>query len=547
MMRGAVQPLALDALGGTALFRATMAGRPEATSLYRRDPWSATDLASAAAEAAAHARHRDAVADVLAEQNRAWGADAHALALVERLRDPASVAVVTGQQLGLFAGPLYTVYKAMAAVRWAARIAAETGRPAVPVFWLADEDHDFAEIRGATFSDGATVGRAAYDDGRPPGDNRGPVGRLVLDGAATAGALADLERLLPAGPHRAEALALAREAYAPGRTMRDAFVQVLRALAPGLVLISADDARLKRLAAPLFTREVERYAETLAALDARSADLRARGFHVQVEPTPVNLFWIADDGRRLPIDPDPADADAFVLRGTTERFARADFLARIAAQPERVSPNVVLRPVQQDTLLPTAAYIAGPGEAAYFAQLAPVYDLFGVPMPAILPRLSATLVEPGVAKVLDRYGLAVPDLRGDLHPLWRRLAADAAGLDLDAPFDAAAARARALLDDLRAPVTATDASLDAALGAAGAAVEKALARLRTQTVRVQKRRHADVHDRLARAQAALYPGGALQERALSPLQVMARHGAAFLPDLLGTLDLDAPVHHIVRV
>ena len=525
-----VTPVPHDEIGASALFRSVLAGG-DALGFYRWNPWSADDRAQAARVAAESARHREAVADVLAEQNRGWGAGPAVLDLVETLRRPESVAVVTGQQLGLFAGPLYTIYKARTAVRLAARLEAETGRAAVPVFWLADEDHDWGEIHRATFADRGTVRHATYDDGLPPDADRGPVGRVVLDPAATARALAELADALPAGPHRAEALALVRDAYAPGRTMRDAFARLLRALVPDVVLMSADDARLKRLVAPLLAQEVERWPETLAVLEERSDALVAAGFHAQITPTPGNLFWMGEGSRR-PLDPQES---GFTLRGTAETRTTADLLRRLDDAPETLSPNVVLRPLVQDTLLPTAAYVAGPGEAAYFAQLGPVYSLFGVPMPVIEPRLSLTVVEPSVAKVLDRYGLGVADLGGDLAALLRRLALAASDLDLEPAFAQARAEALGALASLEPLALQASPSLDGAVGAARALIEQALDRLETKTVRVEKQTHDDVRRRLERAQAALWPEGHLQERALGPLGVVARHGVAALTDLVEAL------------
>ena len=547
-------------MGATALFQAYTGGDEAALQFYRWNPWSATDRAEAARVAAESAGHRDAVADVLAEQNAAWGASPEVLDLVDALRDERSVAVVTGQQLGLFAGPLYTVYKARTAVRLANRLADETGRPAVPVFWLADEDHDFAEIRRAAFADGPDVRFVTYrpDAGgvaRPDRDNAVPVGRIVLGEAEVADALDALDAALPAGPHRDEAVRLAREAYVAGRTMRDAFARLLRALVPDVVLMSADDARLKRLAAPVIRTELETWSRTYADLEARSGALEAAGFHAQVAPSPVNLFWMEDAGppdagggagRRLALDPagsPSGGADVFEVRATGETLRLE---ALLDAAPGRFSPNVVLRPLVQDVLLPTAAYVAGPGEAAYFAQLGPVYERFGVPMPVIEPRLSLTVVEPGVAKVLDRYDLDLSDLSGDLAALWRRLALAESDHDLDAVFAEARRTVGSALDRLDGVAATVDASLGGAAGAARAAVRKALDRLETKTVRVEKRHHQTVRERLERAQAALWPGGALQERALGPLGLVARHGVGALTDIAEAAPLDASAHHVVR-
>ena len=529
-------------VGATALYRGLLAGDATVGDAYRWSPWNPADRAAAAQVAAASARHRDAVADVLLEQNRGWGAPPEILALVETLRQPDSVAVVTGQQLGVFAGPLYTIWKARSAVRLAARLARETGRPAVPVFWLADEDHDFDEIHRASFADRGMVRHAAYSDGRAPAADRGPVGRLVLDGDATRRALAELEAALPEAPHRALALQLAREAYLPGRTMRDAFALLLRALVPDVVLISADDSRLKRLVAPLVRQELEQWPETLAALESQSARLVAAGYHAQVTPTPVNLF-VMGEGHRRPLD--PADG-GLAVRGTDQTLRPADLLRQLEAAPESFSPNVVLRPLVQDTLLPTAAYVAGPGEAAYFAQLRPVYEQFGVPMPVIEPRLSLTVVEPGIGKVLDRYGLGVAEVGGDLAALWRRLALAASDLDLEPAFAEARRQAHAVVDGLAPLAHAASPSLDGAVGAARASIRKALDRLETQAVRVEKQTHDDVRRRLERARAALWPEGHLQERALGPLGLVARHGLDALAALAEAVPLDARRHYLVR-
>ena len=522
------------ALGASRLFERYVARDPDTLALYAHD-WA--ELGSAADAAAGRELPRDAVADVLAEQNRRWDGSEAVLAQTERLRDARAVAVVTGQQLGLFAGPLYTVYKAVSAVRFAERVEAETGRPAVPVFWLAGEDHDTAEVESALFTEGAELRRVRY-----PMPSPRPVGRIVLGEAEARATLDALAAALPAGPHRDAALGLAADAYRAGRTMRDAFAVLLRALVPDVVLMSVDDARFKALAAPVLEGEAAGWRATHDALRARGARLAELGLHEQVAPTPLNLFTLADDAR-LALDPD--GAGGAVTRDGAHRFG--DLAAAVRAEPAAFSPNVVLRPVVQDALLPTAAYVAGPGEAAYFAQLGPVYARFGVPMPAVVPRLSLTLVEPSVAKVLDRYGLGVPDLRGDRAALWRRLALKASDLDLEGAFAAIRARADGLLAPAEPLAAALSPSLPPAVGAAARKVAKAIDRLETTLVREEKRRHDDVRARLDRAAAALWPGGALQERALSPLQVVAQHGAGALGELVRSVPLDPSVHHVVRL
>ncbi|MEM0961501.1 MAG: bacillithiol biosynthesis cysteine-adding enzyme BshC [Bacteroidota bacterium] len=537
-----VRSQSFETLGASPLFRDYVAQRESAASFYahRLTADGRADAARLAADAATRRGTRDIVADVIVEQNASWGVSDSTLAMVDQLRRPDAVAVVTGQQLGLFGGPLYTVYKARTAVRRARQLHEATGWPAVPVFWLADEDHDFAEIQHASFARGEETLRATYDDGLPPDVNRGAVGRLVLDKRATETVLRQLDEALPEGPYRQRAMEIASQAYVPGRSMRDAFARLLARLVPDIVLMSADDARLKRLALPLFEQEATSWSRTFEVLSDRSEALVEAGYHAQVGPSPLNLFRLTDRAR-VPLDPAGEEVE---MRGTEEAMSASEFEQLVRQSPESISPNVVLRPLLQDTLLPTAAYVAGPGEAAYFAQLEPVYEAFDVPMPVIEPRLSLTIVDPGVAKVLDRYDLDLAAIRADVDALWRRLALDASDVDLEHAFGAARGSLDSVFESLTPDVTAVDTELARALGAARQKSRNALDRLLTKTVRLEKRNHDVVRQRLARAHAALWPG-APQERVVGPLQVVARLGVEGMSELIDGLPLDASVHHVV--
>lgn len=536
----AAHRLSFDRLGGfSSLFRRYVAGGPTALRFFAHDFGDPAALRTATERAAALDRDRETLADVLAGQNARWDNwDEAVRANVEALRDPASAAVVTGQQLGLFGGPLYTVYKAVTAVQLARQMAEDTGRPVVPVFWLAGEDHDFEEIRATVVLSGRDPVRIAL----PPDDARTPVGRRVL-GPEIDAALADLERALRPTAFTPHLLAALRRSYRPGATMRDAFASWMAHLfaGSGLVLLSVDDARLKRLAAPVFRQEIERPEETLARLTEAGEALLQAGFHQQVTPLPGNLFLMEPEGR-FTLDP---DGDGFVLRGLDRRYAKAELLALLDAEPERFSPNVVLRPVVEDRLLPTAAYVAGPGEASYYAQLRGVYDAFGVPMPVVYPRASVTLVEATVRRVLDRYGLGVPDLDADIEALHRRFALDLSDHDIEAAFADALAQAGGAVDALKPLAVDVDPTLEQSAEATRAALRNALGKLETRVVRAEKRHHALVRERLEKAQSALYPTGKLQERALSALPFLNAHGPAIAAQWLDSLDLDTTDHQVL--
>lgn len=537
-------PLNGELPGTSRLYADYLANQDGAMRLFPHNPWDESSFREAAEHTLAYQRDRKTLVEVLTEQNERWQAGEATREQIDRLGQDSSVAVVTGQQLGLFAGPLYTLYKALTAVRLAEDLEHQLERPVVPVFWLADEDHDFAEIRGATFTQDGDVQTITYDDGRLPEANRGPVGRITLEDETLSEIFNSLERAIPPSPFREEAIAIAHEAYTPGRSMRDAFALLLRKLTAGsgLVIFSADDSRIKTLAAPVLQKELENWSDTHAALVSQTEDVVSAGYEAQVDPSLLNLF-VFDEGERRALRPEDGEV---AVQGSGRSLTREDALAWSDRAPEDFSPNVVLRPVMQDALFPTVAYVSGPGETAYFAQLRGVYERFGVPMPVTTPRLSMTVVEPGIEKVLERYELGVQDVRDDLPALHRRLALDEEGPDLTSAFSSAGDDVDAALESLREVVVGTDVSLERALEAGKARVEKALSRLEKKTVRVRKRQHQDIFDRLARANAALWPHRKPQERALSPLQLVARHGPDVFQRLVAAPPLDLSKHWIVR-
>jgi bacillithiol synthase len=536
-------------LGGfPLLFQRYAAGDPAAFHFFAHDWRDPAALAVAARTAAEHPRDRAVVADVLVEQNQAWGnVDGLVRSNLEALARPESAAVVTGQQLGLFGGPLYTVYKAITAIQLARSASATSGRPVVPVFWLADEDHDWDEVRTAVVRRGDDPVRIAL----PGGDDRTPVGRRTF-GPEIADALAMVETVLPRTLHTAEVLDALRDAYRPEATVREAFARWMAHLfaGTGLVLVSGDDARLKRLVATIFRREIEEPVATMEALFEAGRGLKAAGFHQQVTPLAGNLFVMEPEGR---FTLDPQDG-GFVLRGLGREITRAELLDRLDAEPEAFSPNVILRPIIEDALLPTAAYVAGPGEASYYAQLGGVYRHFGVPMPVVYPRASVTLVEAPARRVLQRYGLELPDLAGPganpeerLDALHARLSLAHRGPDLDAAFTDAASQLETAADLLRPAVGDTDPTLEASAEVFRVRLQQALDRLRKKTVRAEKRKHAEIRTHLERALALLAPFGRPQERVLSPVAVLNAHGADLVARLVDGLPLETDEHLVVEV
>lgn len=496
-----------------------------------------------AARAARRPADRDALADVLADQNARWDGTEATQQQIDTLRDPESIAVVTGQQVGLFTGPLYTIYKTITTLQLAEEWAEQTGRPVVPVFWVEGEDHDFEEIATAHVLRRNEEVPLAYEPSM--GDNPGAVGRRPLTNDIET-VLDRLDEALPSSDFKPGVMEQVRAAYQPGTRIEDAFAQLLRSLFEdeGLVFINPDDARLKALTRPLFRKELTDPQTPAARIQATSRALRDRGYHAQVHARPTNLFWLADDGR-YPID--QGDNGQFVLRGTDRSFTADGLLDHLDATPERFSPNVVLRPLMQDHLLPTAAYVAGPGEVSYFAQYGDVYDWAGLEQPLIHPRASVSLVEGKVQKVLDKYDLSVADLRADVDALFQEVVVDAMAAGVDEAFQEATTQMHKALNALKPEVEDIDRSLSASVEATRAAVVEELQDLKQRTVRAEKRQHDEVRAQLTKARKNLRPGGTLQERRINVLYFLNKYSADLLSDLRAALSTDTSSHQIVSL
>ncbi len=548
----------IDAPTGTRLHRipfAEMKAFPDLFTAYCTDfdrvaayyagDWRSLEARrTAAARAATQTRDHEALADVLLEQNERWGIDHATREHIEALRGAETVAVVTGQQVGLLTGPLYTPYKTITTIQLAHRLAEETGRPVVPVFWLEGGDHDLDEVTSLQVLRHNELVRLQYTGHTlPETGNLGPVGRLRLT-AQIEYVVAQLDDVLAPSDFHGALLDHLRTTYKPGATLLDAFAQCMRALFPdaGLVFINPDDPRLKRLAAPLFRREVEDHATSFARLQTATDDV-ARTFHAQVHPRSTNLFFLDDDGRYA-LD---ADGDGFVLHGKDRRFTRDDLLDLLSDQPERFSPNVVLRPLMQDLLLPTAVYVGGPSEVSYFAQYQPIYDWAEIPMPLIYPRASVTLLESKVQKVLDKYGLGVGDFGEDLNRLFQRVVVSEMEVDVDAAFKEAGRHLHEAVNAIKPEVERVDRTLVRSAEATRAALMKEWGKLKARVVRAEKSQHDQDRAQLEKAQVNLYPGGPLQERAISMLYFLNKYGFDLLAHLERVLSLDTSTHQVVEV
>jgi bacillithiol synthase len=477
------------------------------------------------------AQHRVPVSDILLEQNRQWGASEKTLANIASLRKPGTFAVVTGQQVGFLGGPLYNVLKTLTAVALSKRLKEKYPKwDFVPVFWLEGEDHDFAEMNNTKVLDaqGALVKVEYLPGGFLPERNPGPVGEMVFD-TSLEHAFTAIGSTLPKTEFTPKLLEALRSCYHEGTTFNEAFARWLQFLFPeaGIVFISANHPGLKRTLSPLFIKEVTQYPTTSQIVIGQSAELEQQ-YHAQVKPKSINLF-LFHKGGRYPIEPRETD---FSLKGT-RHFIPPEEMQRIATEtPELLSTNVILRPLAQDTLLPTVAYIAGPSEIAYHAQLAPLYQHFGILQPVIYPRASVTIVEERVQRVLEKFSLDVTELFGDASRLTERIVEQITGINVDAMFTRASTGITDALNELKFGLGEVDPTLLGALENSVAKITTTVNLLKDKSVAAQKRQHETAVRQIEKAVAGVMPGGVLQERQVSTLYFLNKYG----PDVVRWLE-----------
>ena len=487
---------------------------------------------------------RARVCDALAAMNQRWGAGEATLKNIELLREPDCIAVVSGQQAGLFTGPLYTVYKALSAVKLAGCLQ-QRNTKAVPVFWIAAEDHDFAEVAKAEF-----IGRDCQLKSVAVSDalhrEAAPVGQVKLDESIDK-VVDELFELLPASEFAADMKALVKKAWQPGRGYVESFATMMTTLLGryGLIFLDPLDPELKRLAAPLYSEAARRAPEIATALEQRSADLERAGYHAQVLVTANSfpLFLHDEDGRRHAVV--RVENGKYRAKENEQEYTAGELAALAQEKPERFSPNVTLRAVVQDYLLPTLAYYGGAAEIAYFAQTAEVYRVLERPATPILPRSSLTMIERHTGRVLERYDLTLADFFEGLEPVIKRVVEEHLAADSAKLFANAEQNVNHELDRLRQELAAIDPTLASALETGRNKINYQLDGLRQRFVRAQMTRDEAAHRQLQRAFDQLYPNKDLQERHINITSLLARHGTYVIEWIFNAINLGSNEHQIV--
>jgi bacillithiol biosynthesis cysteine-adding enzyme BshC len=515
---------------------------------FAGDPASAQAWADAIRRRQAHrpstsSEHaHDAIARVVAAQQERRNAPAAARAEAAHLADPKTVVIITGQQAGLFGGPLFTLLKAITAVKLAQQIQRAHGVQVVPVFWIDAEDHDWPEVNHCTLLDAAVEPRTVtLPDLAGAGDL--PIGRLVLDDAVLP-AIDALARVLPETEFREPLIESIRRAYRPGAGMAEAFGTWLEAVLgdQGLVVFDASDPAAKPIAREIFKRELSEPGHTARLADEAGQALVAAGYHSQVTPHDgaVALFYLND--RREPI----RVADGRVTVGQRETTLPA-LVEEAERESHHFSPNVLLRPLVQDTLFPTICYVAGPNELAYLAQLKNIYARFNVPMPLMYQRATATIGDSATLRFLTKYEVPLEELQQPDESRLNQLLQDQLPPTVEQAITSVTAAIEERMAKVATAVPQIDPTLEGAVQSTLGRMQHDLKTLQNKVIQAAKRKDETLRRQFRHAQALTFPHGHPQEREIGFVWFMNRFGPALVDRLREDLPLEMGHHWVLTI
>lgn len=464
---------------------------------------------------------------------------------IKKFSDKKTLAIVTGQQLGIVGGPLYTFYKIITAIKLS-RFLSERydDYNFVPVFWLEADDHDFNEVRSIKIIDeGNTLLTLGYKEEIAEDDLKQSVGRIHFDSSINE-FLDKLNNSLKETEFKSPLFSHLKDFYNEGKSFKDAFRNLVFNYFDeyGLIIFDPQDDEVKKLLKPVFKKEITDFrihTEQLVQVSATLEEL----YHAQVKVKPVNLFLRVDEGRHS-IEP---VENEYRLRRKRKSFTQEQLLELLENEPDKFSPNVLLRPICQDYLFPTAFYIAGPSEISYFAQIKPLYELYNIAQPMIYPRSSATILENAIGNSLEKYSVSINEIFIDVENVKKRIINSVEETSVDEMFNGIAGQIETTFDQLKEKLIDLDKTIADSSNRYRDKILSTVNELKSKAEKAQQKKYEVTLRQIDRAAVHLFPNSNLQEREINFINFANKYGEEFLKKIFDELQINKFEHQVIKI
>lgn len=464
---------------------------------------------------------------------------------INKISDKKTLTIVTGQQLGILGGPLYTFYKIITTIKLS-RFLSERYNDYnfVPVFWMEADDHDFNEVRTTKVIDEAnsllTIG---YKEEIEEDDLKQSVGMINLESSIND-FFNKLNNSLKTTDFKPSILDRLKNIYKEGTSFKVAFRELLFNYFDefGLVIFDPQDNEVKKLLKPIFKKEITDFrihTERLVQVSATLEEL----YHAQVKVKPVNLFLRVDEGR---YSIEPVDNE-YRLRRKRKSFSQEQLLELLENEPDKFSPNVLLRPICQDYLFPTAFYIAGPSEISYFAQIKPLYELYDIVEPIIYPRSSVTILENSIANSLEKHSVSINEIFIDVENVKKKIINTVEESSIDEMFDGITNQVEATFDQLKEKLLDLDKTIADSSNRYRDKIISTVNELKSKAEKAQQKKYEVTLRQIDRAAVNLFPNSNLQEREINFVYFANKYGEDFLKKIFNELQINKFEHQIIKI
>lgn len=521
------------------LYQDYLSQKSDILSFFETNPFNEESIKKKA-NSLTYTGDRDELVNILTGFNERFRPTEKTIQNIESLSDDDSYTIVTGQQVTLFGGPLFTIYKVLTAIVLSERYKKKFNKNFIPVFWLADEDHDYEEISGLGIPVGESLKTISHNR---VGKSERRVAEIMIDQEFEKFRETVLEDL-PETDFSNNLRELLDRCYKPGNSFGDAFGRLLMSLFGkyGLVIAGSNSTAVKEYTKEVLITSIKKKTEIHELLNITGNKLEKAGYHQQVYIQESNLFWIDEFENRIKLQTTDGRWTC-EWNGNTAEWTGEQLLDDIYKNPNRFSPNVLLRPLLQDELLPTVAYIGGPGEISYYAQMASMYNVFDKVMPVVLPRFSATIIESGIERIIEKLPFKFSDYTGRVEELESEYIEQTNAPDLEDIFSSWKEKVEEINNSMIPEIRNIDPTLENTAGKANAIYFTELDKLKGKLYKSVKQQETTQLNRISKIKQNLFPMGNLQEREVAFIYYMNKYGIDIWDDLFRVLNDEIPDTH----